>query len=71
MALSSDVAAADWALGPYTDDHVLMAVPELYWYGREGKWFGLRQFIVYMLDGVMQVRSLCSVKLHTSLSDIL
>lgn len=38
----------------FADDHVLMAVPELYWYGREGKWFGMRQFSVYMLDGVIQ-----------------
>lgn len=33
-----------------------MAVPELYWYGKEGKWFGIRQFGVYMFDGVLQVR---------------
>ncbi|PPQ86909.1 hypothetical protein CVT25_009795 [Psilocybe cyanescens] len=38
----------------FADDHVLMAVPELYWYGREGKWFGMKQFIVYMLDGIIQ-----------------
>lgn len=37
-----------------------MAVPDLYWYGREGKWFGMRQFTVYMLDGVVQVRSFWS-----------
>lgn len=50
----------NWALKYYVDDHVLMAVPELYWYGREGKWFGMRQFAVYMFDGVVQVRSFCS-----------
>ncbi|KDR73672.1 hypothetical protein GALMADRAFT_251453 [Galerina marginata CBS 339.88] len=38
----------------FADDHVLMAVPKLYRYGREGKWFGMGQFIVYMLDGVTQ-----------------
>ncbi|PPQ72461.1 hypothetical protein CVT26_003714 [Gymnopilus dilepis] len=38
----------------FVDDHVLMAVPELYRYGREGKWFGLGQFTVYMLDAVYQ-----------------
>ena len=37
------------------DDYVLMDVPELYWFGREGKWFGMRSFIVYMFDGVFQV----------------
>lgn len=39
----------------FIDDHVLMDVPELYWLGREGKWFGIRQFIAYMLDGLIQV----------------
>jgi hypothetical protein len=34
-----------------------MDVPELYWLGREGKWFGIRQFAAYMLDGVLQVQS--------------
>jgi len=37
------------------DDHVLMDVPEMYWLGREGKWFTLGQFVVYMFDGVVQV----------------
>lgn len=32
-----------------------MALPELYWYGREGKWFGIRDFGIYMFDGVVQV----------------
>ncbi len=35
-----------------------MAIPELYRYGREGKWFGLKWFTVYMFDGVYQVRCL-------------
>ncbi len=38
----------------FADDHVLMAVPELYYFGREGRWFGITQFIVYMFDGLMQ-----------------
>lgn len=38
-----------------TDDHLLMDVPELYWFGREGRWFGIGQFIAYMLDGLIQV----------------
>ncbi|KAF9532881.1 phospholipid-translocating ATPase [Crepidotus variabilis] len=38
----------------FADDHILMAVPELYYFGREGKWFGMGQFVVYMLDGVVQ-----------------
>lgn len=33
-----------------------MDLPELYRYGREGKWFGLKWFTIYMFDGVMQVR---------------
>ncbi|KII88208.1 hypothetical protein PLICRDRAFT_175835 [Plicaturopsis crispa FD-325 SS-3] len=36
------------------DADVLMAMPELYHFGREGQWFGLRPFCVYMLDGVYQ-----------------
>lgn len=31
-----------------------MAVPELYHYGREGYWFNLRSFGIYMIDGVYQ-----------------
>jgi len=32
-----------------------MAIPELYRYGREGTWYGLRRFSAYMLDGILQV----------------
>lgn len=32
-----------------------MDIPELYRYGREGKWFGLKWFIIYMFDGILQV----------------
>lgn len=37
------------------DDHVLMALPQLYRYGREGKWFGVKLFSVFMMEGVVQV----------------
>ncbi|KZT27329.1 phospholipid-translocating ATPase [Neolentinus lepideus HHB14362 ss-1] len=36
------------------DDHVLMALPELYHYGREGYWFGTKLFLSYMFDGFVQ-----------------
>lgn len=39
----------------HIDDHVLMALPELYRYGREGKWFGVKLFSVFMFEGVFQV----------------
>ncbi|THH12000.1 hypothetical protein EW145_g295 [Phellinidium pouzarii] len=36
------------------DDDILMAVPELYRYGREGYWFGTKTFAIYMFDAVYQ-----------------
>ncbi len=39
----------------HADDHVLMALPQLYRYGREGKWFGVKLFSVFMMEGVVQV----------------
>ncbi|KAL1664577.1 hypothetical protein GGF50DRAFT_101685 [Schizophyllum commune] len=36
------------------DDHVMMALPELYRHGREGKWFGHPLFFIYMFEGVLQ-----------------
>jgi len=36
------------------DADVLMALPELYRYGREQKYFGIRMFIYYMLEGWYQ-----------------
>jgi phospholipid-translocating ATPase len=36
------------------DDHVLIALPELYHFGREGKWFGGKLFTVFMFEGVIQ-----------------
>ncbi|KAF9053140.1 phospholipid-translocating ATPase [Panaeolus papilionaceus] len=38
----------------FLDSHVLMAVPELYRYGREGTWFSMRLFTLYMLEAVYQ-----------------
>ncbi|CUA70090.1 phospholipid-translocating ATPase [Rhizoctonia solani] len=36
------------------DSDILVILPELYRYGREGKWFGIRVFATYMLDGIYQ-----------------
>ncbi|CAE7183194.1 unnamed protein product, partial [Rhizoctonia solani] len=36
------------------DSDILVILPELYRYGREGRWFGLRVFATYMLDGIYQ-----------------
>jgi len=38
----------------FLDAHVLMAVPELYRYGREGYWFNQTSFVLYMFDGLLQ-----------------
>lgn len=37
------------------DDHVLMALPELYKHSRLGEYFNLRLFLIFMFDGVYQV----------------
>lgn len=37
------------------DADTLMALPELYHYGREGYWFGMKTFLIYMFDGIVQV----------------
>lgn len=50
----------------YTDDDILMALPELYRKGREGKWFGTKLFLIYMFDGVVQVQP----SLHVSFIDL-
>jgi phospholipid-translocating ATPase len=52
----------------FANDYVLMDVPELYWHGREGKWFGMRSFIVYMLDGVFQSAIIFFLIAYTYLS---
>ncbi|KAJ6509889.1 phospholipid-translocating ATPase [Mycena vitilis] len=38
----------------FLDSDVLMAVPELYRFGRQGTWFNLRSFFVYVVDGIYQ-----------------
>ena len=43
-----------WRNG-HLDDDVLMALPELYRYGREGHWYSNKLFLVYMFDGIVQV----------------
>ena len=43
-----------------------MALPELYQFGREGRWFGLKWFTIYMLDAVVQVRPLKEPRLIVS-----
>ncbi|KAJ7080403.1 hypothetical protein B0H15DRAFT_1025227 [Mycena belliarum] len=54
---------AFWTLAPViaigvfdrlVDADALMALPELYRAGREGRWFGFKNFVVYMLDGLFQ-----------------
>ncbi len=40
---------------PSTDSQVLMDLPELYHYGRESYWFSMRDFWIYILDGMYQV----------------
>jgi hypothetical protein len=52
--MQRDVWAVFNAYG-LVDDHVLMALPALYRYGQEGKWFGPKLFSVFMLEGVVQV----------------
>ena len=39
-----------------SDDHVLMAMPELYRHSKNHEYFGTKLFLIYMLDAVMQVR---------------
>jgi hypothetical protein len=48
----------DTVLMSVPDAEVLMALPELYSFGRKGHWFGLKWFTIYMLDAVVQVRLL-------------
>lgn len=38
----------------FLDSHVLMDLPELYHYGREGYWFSMKQFFIFLLDGAYQ-----------------
>ncbi|KZT02376.1 phospholipid-translocating P-type ATPase [Laetiporus sulphureus 93-53] len=38
----------------HADDHILMALPELYSHSRRGEYFGTRLFLIYMFDGIVQ-----------------
>ncbi|TFK36361.1 hypothetical protein BDQ12DRAFT_686784 [Crucibulum laeve] len=49
----------------FADAHVLMELPELYRYGREGSWFGMWWFVVYMFDGVLQSAIIFFLILYT------
>ena len=46
-----------------------MQVPELYRYGREGSWFGLKWFCLYMLDGVYQSAIIFFMILYTYMTN--
>ncbi|KAF8880731.1 hypothetical protein CPB85DRAFT_1442956 [Mucidula mucida] len=41
---------------------VLMDLPELYHYGREKYWFSMKDFYIYMFDGLYQVRFLVNLR---------
>ncbi|EIN07067.1 phospholipid-translocating ATPase [Punctularia strigosozonata HHB-11173 SS5] len=38
----------------FLDDDVLIALPELYKFGREGTWFGTKLFLIYIADAIYQ-----------------
>ncbi len=46
----------------FTDAQVLMDLPELYHYGREKYWFSMKDFYIYMFDGLYQVRFLINLR---------
>ncbi|KAF6763732.1 phospholipid-translocating ATPase [Ephemerocybe angulata] len=63
-----------WTLAPViaiglfdrlADDHDLMEFPELYRYGRQGRWFGMKLFSVFMFDGVFQSAVIFFLILYT------
>lgn len=39
------------------DQRVIMQVPEVYRYGIQNKWFGLKRFTWYMIDGIYAVNA--------------
>jgi len=47
------------------DDDILMALPELYRYGREGHWFNMKLFLAYMFDGIVQSALIYFLILYT------
>lgn len=48
------------------DDDILMVLPELYKYGREGHWFSMKVFAIYMFDAVFQVSDIKPLYIHAS-----
>ncbi|TCD68462.1 hypothetical protein EIP91_010748 [Steccherinum ochraceum] len=47
------------------DDHVLMALPELYRHSREGEYFTMKLFLIYMFDGLYQATVVFFLLLYT------
>ncbi|TBU65246.1 phospholipid-translocating P-type ATPase [Dichomitus squalens] len=47
------------------DDHVLMALPELYRHSKNHEYFGTKLFLVYMFDGVLQSAIIFFLILYT------
>ncbi|KAF8891364.1 hypothetical protein BD779DRAFT_1514830 [Infundibulicybe gibba] len=60
-----------WTIAPLsglaflTGSRVLMELPELYHYGRKGYWFGIKQFLIFMFDGVVQSAVIFFITLYT------
>ncbi|THH28398.1 hypothetical protein EUX98_g5794 [Antrodiella citrinella] len=47
------------------DDHVLMALPELYRHSRQGEYFTMRLFVIYMTEGLYQATVIFFFLLYT------
>jgi len=47
------------------DDRILMELPELYKYGRERYWFNLKEFTIFMIDGIVQTVFIYFVIVYT------
>lgn len=48
------------------DQRVIMQVPEVYRYGIQNKWFGLKRFTCYMIDGIYAVSASLTLLGYTS-----
>ena len=46
------------------DDHVLMDLPELYKHARNGEYFNLKLFLIYVLDASYQVSTTLARSMH-------
>ena len=40
----------------FLDDHVLMALPEMYRHSKKHEYFGTKLFLTYMFEATVQVR---------------